>query len=51
MVLDAAGRKERNRIKLAPGSTGSGGFMIARDGSRAYLGPEFWLLHRLGRMR
>ena len=38
VVLDAASRKETNRVKLAPGPTGAGGFMISRDGSRAYLG-------------
>ena len=38
VVVDAASRKETNRITLAPGPTGAGGFMISRDGSRAYLG-------------
>ena len=38
VVLDAASRQETTRVKLAPGPTGAGGFMITRDGSRAYLG-------------
>lgn len=38
VVLDAASRTIVKRIVLAPGPTGTGGFMIARDGSRAYLG-------------
>ena len=38
IVLDAPGRKEIKRIKLAPGDTGDGGMMVMRDSSRVYLG-------------
>ena len=38
IVVDAPGRKEIKRTKLAPGDTGDGGMMVMRDSSRVYLG-------------
>jgi len=38
VVFDAASRTVAKQIRLAPGSTGAGGIMVSRDGSRAYVG-------------
>ena len=38
VVMDVATKKEVKRLQLHPTPTGSGGMMITRDGSRAYIG-------------